>query len=99
MSSGYIYYVTIKGITGSKLSNISNIKENVKKIKKFTNNKLPVAVGFGIKDSKSAQKMAGFSDGIIIGSSIVELINKYSYDKKTMNSKLSKYISSISRVI
>ncbi len=99
MSSGYIYYVTIKGITGSKLSNISNIKDNVKKIKKFTNNKLPVAVGFGIKDSKSAQKMAGFSDGIIIGSSIVELINKYSYDKKTMNSKLSKYISSISRVI
>ena len=59
----------------------------------------PVAVGFGIKDSSSAQKMAAFSDGIIIGSSIVELINKYSNNEKKMNSKLSTYISSISNVI
>ena len=53
----------------------------------------------GIKDSSSAQKMAAFSDGIIIGSSIVELIHKYSNNEKKMNSKLSTYISSISNVI
>ncbi len=99
MSSGYIYYVTIKGITGSKLSNIGKIKENVKKIKKISNDKLPVAVGFGIKDKKSAKTMAEFSDGIIIGSSIVELINKHSKNKKIMNNKLSSYISSIARVM
>ena len=69
------------------------------KIKKYSNNNLPVAVGFGIKDSSSAQKMAAFSDGIIIGSSIVELIHKYSNNEKKMNSKLSTYISSISNVI
>jgi len=99
MSSGYVYYVTIKGITGSKLSNVSSIRKNVNKIKKYSNNNLPVAVGFGIKDSSSAQKMAAFSDGIIIGSSIVELIHKYSNNEKKMNSKLSTYISSISNVI
>ncbi len=99
MSSGYVYYVTVKGITGSKLSNIKSIKDNVQKIKDLTNNLLPVAVGFGIKDSKSAKSMASFSDGIIIGSSIVELINKYAYNKKVMNQKLSKYLISISRVM
>ena len=99
MSSGYVYYVTIKGITGSKLSNVSSIRKNVNKIKKYSHNNLPVAVGFGIKDSSSAKKMAAFSDGIIIGSSIVELIHKYSNNEKKMNSKLSSYISSISNVI
>tara|TARA_Y100001936_G_scaffold195656_1_gene195938 strand:+ start:4187 stop:4993 length:807 start_codon:yes stop_codon:yes gene_type:complete len=98
-SSGYIYYVTIKGITGSKLSDVSSIRENVNKIKEYSNYNLPVAVGFGIKDSNSARKMAKFSDGIIIGSSIVELIHKHSKNKKTMNSKLSSYLSSISKAI
>ena len=99
MSSGYVYYVTIKGITGSKLTNINDIKKNVKKIKKYSTDTLPVAVGFGIKDKNSAKKMASFSDGIIIGSSIVELINKYSNNKKLMNIKLSSYLSNISRAI
>ncbi len=99
MSSGYIYYVTVKGITGSKLSNIKSIRNNVQKIKNLSDNPLPVAVGFGIKDSKSAKAMAKFSDGIIIGSSIVELINKYADNKKVMNQKLSKYLVSISRVM
>ena len=99
MSSGYVYYVTVKGITGSKLTNIKSIKESVKKIKNLSKSTLPVAVGFGIKDRKSAKTMASFSDGIIIGSSIVELINKYSDNKKVMNEKLSKYLTSISRVM
>ncbi len=99
MSSGYVYYVTVKGITGSKLSNIKSIKDNVQKIKNLSNKLLPVAVGFGIKDSKSAKKMAEFADGIIIGSSIVELIDKYADNKRVMNQKLSKYLTSISRVM
>ena len=51
------------------------------------------------KAKKSAKTMAEFSDGIIIGSSIVELINKHSKNKKIMNNKLSSYISSIARVM
>ena len=99
MSSGYIYYVTVKGITGSTLSNISSIRDNVNKIKKYSKTNLPVAVGFGIKDSESAKKMAKFSDGIIIGSTIVELMNKHSHNKKIMTDKLSRYLTSISRVM
>ena len=99
MSSGYVYYVTIKGITGSKISNLSSIKKNVNKIKGFSRESLPVAVGFGIKDAQSARKMAAFSDGIIIGSSIVELIHKYSHNKTIMNSKLSSFLKSVSKAI
>ena len=99
MSSGYVYYVTVKGITGSKLTDLNSIKSNVEKIKKFSKNNIPVAVGFGIKDSKSAKKMAKFSDGIIIGSSIVELIDRHSNNKKNMEKHLSNYLSSISKAI
>ena len=99
MSSGYVYYVTVKGITGSKLTDISTIKKNVAKIKKYSKNNIPVAVGFGIKDSKSAKQMSKFSDGIIIGSSIVELIHKHSNNKNVMKKNLASYLSSISRAI
>jgi tryptophan synthase alpha chain len=99
MSSGYVYYVTVKGITGSKLTDLNSIKSNVKKIKNFSKDNIPVAVGFGIKDSKSASQMAKFSDGIIIGSSIVELMHKYSKNKKNMEKYLSNYLSSISKAI
>ena len=99
MSSGYVYYVTVKGITGSKLTDISTIKKNVAKIKKYSQDNIPVAVGFGIKDSKSAKQMSKFSDGIIIGSSIVELIHKHSNNKNVMKKNLASYLSSISRAI
>jgi len=99
MSSGYVYYVTVKGITGSKLTDISTIKKNVAKIKKYSKNNIPVAVGFGIKDSQSAKQMSKFSDGIIIGSSIVELIHKHSNNKNVMKKNLTSYLSSISRAI
>ena len=99
MSSGYVYYVTVKGITGSKLTDISTIKKNVAKIKKYSKDNIPVAVGFGIKDSKSAKQMSKFSDGIIIGSSIVELIHKHSNNKNVMKKNLTSYLSSISRAI
>ena len=99
MSSGYVYYVTVKGITGSKLTDISTIKKNVAKIKKYSKNNIPVAVGFGIKDSKSAKQMSKFSDGIIIGSSIVELIHKHSNNINAMKKNLTSYLSSISRAI
>ncbi len=98
-SSGYVYYVSVKGITGSKISDEISIENNVKSIKKISKDTIPVAIGFGIKDSKSAKKMATFSDGIIIGSSIVELIEKNAKNKKQMLDKLTRYLKKISHSI
>ena len=78
-SSGYLYYVSLKGITGSKIKNFSEVQSKVKKIKSLTD--LPVVVGFGIKDPLTAKKMSSFSDGIVVGSKIVELVEKNSITK------------------
>ena len=98
-SQGYIYYVSIKGITGSTIKNISSIKERVKMIKNIPNNRVPVAVGFGIKNKSSARRIASFSDGIIIGSSIVELIEKYRHNKNIMYKKVKNFLSGINKIL
>lgn len=96
-SEGYIYYVSLKGITGSNLSKYSEIKENVVKLRKLSNNNIPIAIGFGIKDATTAKKMSKISDGIIIGSSIVDLIEKNLHNKLELIKKIRRYASSISR--
>ena len=70
VSSGFIYYVSITGITGSKLSMDSSIGYHISEIKKISNK--PVAVGFGISTAEDASKVSGFADGVIVGSAIVK---------------------------
>ena len=94
-SSGYLYYVSLKGITGSSLVDFQPIKKRIKMIKKLSDNKIPVSVGFGIKTAETAHKISLFSDGIIIGSSIVELIEKNQHNKAVMHKKIIKFIKSI----
>ena len=74
--SGYLYYVSLKGVTGAAITDHESIKESIESMRQLTD--LPVVVGFGIKDFKSAQAMASVSDGIIIGSALVEQIAKLS---------------------
>ena len=71
------------------------IKKRIKTIKKLSDNKIPVSVGFGIKTAETARKISLFSDGIIIGSSIVELIEKNQHNKAVMHKKIIKFIKSI----
>jgi tryptophan synthase alpha chain len=79
-STGFIYYVNLRGVTGSSNLNISEIENNISRIKKYTD--LPTLAGFGIKTTEDAKILAKFSDGIIIGSSIVEMINDSSTTKE-----------------
>ena len=74
VSSGFIYYVSITGITGSKLTTGKTMKSTLNAIKKRA--KQPVAVGFGISNAREAKEVAKLADGVIIGSAIVKLIHK-----------------------
>lgn len=74
-ASGFLYYVSITGITGTTSANISNIKPHIEEIKKHTN--LPIAIGFGIKTPADATKMAEIGDAIVVGSAIVDNIAKH----------------------
>lgn len=68
--TGFIYYVSVKGVTGSKALNTDDVAKHVQAIKADTD--LPVCVGFGIRDGASAKAVAQFADGVIVGSELVK---------------------------
>jgi tryptophan synthase alpha chain len=73
-ATGFVYYVSIAGITGTKSSAISNIAEAITLIKNETD--LPLAIGFGIKTADHAAEVARLADAVVVGSAIVERIGK-----------------------
>ena len=87
-STGFIYYVNLRGVTGSSNLNLDEIKNNIGKIKQHSN--LPVMAGFGIKTADDAKILAESSEGIVIGSSIGEMINEESNSKEF--DRISNYL-------
>lgn len=74
-SSGYVYYVSLKGVTGSASIDAGAVEERVAHIRNLT--ELPVGVGFGIRDAETAAAIGRVSDAIIVGSVIVDCIGRY----------------------
>ncbi len=91
---GFVYYVSITGITGTKSASVNDVKNKIKVIKKITN--LPVIAGFGIKNSVDAKKMSSISDGIVIGSSLVNKIEEV-YKKKNGLSEIFNFLKSFNQ--
>ncbi|MBQ8489150.1 MAG: tryptophan synthase subunit alpha [Pseudobutyrivibrio sp.] len=77
-AKGFIYVVSSLGVTGTRAEINSNIKDLVERVRKNTD--VPCAVGFGISNPKQAATMAGISDGAIVGSAIVRMVEKYGKD-------------------
>jgi tryptophan synthase alpha chain len=71
-SDGFVYYVSITGVTGMRESMAEGLEEKVTKIKEKA--ELPVLIGFGISGKKQAFEVAKFSDGVIVGSALVKII-------------------------
>tara|TARA_Y200000002_G_scaffold103815_1_gene84504 strand:+ start:1309 stop:2094 length:786 start_codon:yes stop_codon:yes gene_type:complete len=94
-STGFIYYVNLRGVTGSSNLNLDEIKNNIGKIKQHSN--LPVMAGFGIKTADDAKILAESSEGIVIGSSIVEMINEESNSKEF--DRISNYLKEMKAAI
>ena len=72
LGRGYLYYVSLKGVTGAGTIDADEVAQRVNHIKKFT--RLPVGVGFGIRDAASAQRVAQVADAVVIGSRLVQEI-------------------------
>ncbi len=92
LSKGFIYYISLTGTTGIKAALSQNLQEKVTAIKDKV--KLPVLVGFGISGPEQAYEAAQYSDGVIIGSAIVKLIEAHS-ETAERNRKISEFISGI----
>lgn len=75
LASGYLYYVSLKGVTGAAMLDVGSVAAKVAQIRGIT--KIPVAVGFGIRDAQSASAVAAVSDGVIVGSALVAEIERH----------------------
>ncbi len=77
-SHGFVYYVSLTGITGAKLNNVQDVGQHVAKIRRLTT--VPVAVGFGVATPDDAARVAQMADGVIVGSAIVRQVADYQQD-------------------
>lgn len=73
-ASGYVYYVSLKGVTGAKTLDLNEVAEKIPQIRAHVD--LPIGVGFGIRDGKTARAVADLSDAVVIGSRLVEEIEQ-----------------------
>ncbi|MBI3353488.1 MAG: tryptophan synthase subunit alpha [Nitrospirae bacterium] len=92
LSRGFIYYVSLTGVTGARESLPTEVEESVKRIKKAADK--PIAVGFGISTAEQAKRISSFADGVIIGSAIVGLI-----ERNTGNPDLVRIVSEFVREV
>ena len=79
VASGYVYYVSLKGVTGSGALNTDEVEAMLPRIRQKVS--IPVGVGFGIRDAQTAQTIAKVADAVVIGSKIIQLIENESRDK------------------
>ena len=91
-SQGFVYYVSLTGITGAKLRNLADVGKNVEKIRKVTH--VPVAVGFGVATPEDAANVAAIADGVIVGSAIVKQIAAHQ-QKPDMVKHVAEFVRSL----
>ena len=71
-TSGFVYYVSVLGITGTKAPDLKSVKANVNRLRKHTT--LPICVGFGVKTAEQARAIAKDADGVVVGSALVSAV-------------------------
>ena len=91
LGSGFVYYVSVTGVTGVRQSVADSLFEKVEQIRKRV--PLPVAVGFGISDPTQAGRVARVADGVVVGSAIVKLFEKF--QGKDLRVRLGAFIAEL----
>ena len=76
VASGYLYYVSLKGVTGAGHLDLHEVAQRIPQIRAKTG--LPVGVGFGIRDASTAERLAGMADAVVVGSRLIDAITNVS---------------------
>lgn len=90
---GFIYYVSLKGVTGVKAIDADAVAAKVTELKAYTD--LPIGVGFGIKDAASASAVAAVADGVVVGSAIVKRVEANANDQQKMIAEVSEFLTEL----
>jgi len=96
LSSGYVYYVSLKGVTGAANLDIDSVTSNLDRLRKHT--KLPVGVGFGISDAASAAAIAAVADAVVVGSALVKRIAELERGKSYSQKQLEQQTEIIAQM-
>jgi tryptophan synthase alpha chain len=78
VARGYLYYVSLKGVTGATHLDLADVRAKLERLRRYT--ELPIGVGFGIRDGATARAMAELADAVVIGSALVERIERADAD-------------------
>ncbi|MBC8493644.1 MAG: tryptophan synthase subunit alpha [Candidatus Thioglobus sp.] len=97
IASGFVYFVSLKGVTGAGHLDVDSVKKNLARIRRYID--LPVGVGFGIKDAQTAQAVSENADAVIVGSSLVAFVEQYGEDKDKMLASVGSLAKEISSAI
>ena len=92
-TSGFVYYVSVLGITGTKAPDLKSVKSNVNRLRKHTS--LPICVGFGVKTAEQARAIAKDADGVVVGSALVSAIENSLTKAGKPTSKTAKAVHAL----
>jgi tryptophan synthase alpha chain len=95
LGRGYLYYVSLKGVTGASHIDLDDVGARLEQIRKFT--RLPLGVGFGIRNAATAKAIASVADAVVMGSALVQEIEKAPKDKVTLH--VEQFLAPIRRAL
>ncbi|MGL4767864.1 MAG: tryptophan synthase subunit alpha [Formosimonas sp.] len=93
VASGFIYYVSLKGVTGAATLDVSDVAQKVAALRTHTD--LPINVGFGISDASSAKAVASVADGVVIGSKLITLLEEATRDGRDVHAVIGAWLGEI----
>jgi tryptophan synthase alpha chain len=96
-AQGFIYYVSLKGVTGSAAIDVKAVEEKLALLKQKT--QLPLGVGFGIRDGKSAAAVSEVADAVVVGSTLVNCIAEHADDPETLPAAIAGLLAEMRHAI
>ena len=96
-AKGFIYYVSVKGVTGSQAPDVEEVGRKIEAIRKQS--KLPIGVGFGIRDAASAASIGQFADAVVVGSAIVTVMESLQQTPDQIPEAISGILSEMRRAL
>lgn len=94
---GFVYYVSLKGVTGAGNLPLDEVEHKLRDIR--THTRLPVGVGFGIRDAESAARIGAFADAVVVGSAVVSRVAKHQNDPEALRASVAEFVGSLRTAI
>jgi tryptophan synthase alpha chain len=98
-ANGFLYYVSMTGITGAKLSDLEAPRRHVEEIRAATGNRHPLVVGFGIATADDARAIAAFADGVVVGSAAVRIVERAVAAKRDPVPELESFVRGLAAAL